>query len=926
MDSKVTVLELQNDLSVKQVDKISPTFPRTSKGPLYIVTNQKTQLHLLNNLAGSPRTKEKSVYQYGLSNKVFSVSGPKGTEWEVRLLLSPSEISRLSTNYNLMGFLISCPILQSSMTKKANVQALCEAASQFLVCSEEAVASNYCQMLKKTLTEKLKAFCTGRQKMVGALVALVAAELATSVAGNKSFDYKVGEKKAEKDQRKQILKMIKVFNVMSDLLTVIHQGKRVQIVFRNPCPDKWASGGKKFVDSGETFVFGLCHKVVSISEDKSEIQFLQNLQESYELVSVFHLPAFAEHLLMTSSWRNKIELFLKEQDRRKEIIDELSSLARCFICTKPRHQKAFLKEFQSEMVNKWSSVEPFVDVVGDEVVCAFGILVAILAAVTAKSKCISNSEEEDPEEEEPAAVAEDTNGSAASAGSSSTSMDHGSSSHEGINAKEADGYGGTQPDLGSSPDELVGPDGAKYSTCDPDTTEQGSIDDSQKNVEPRAESPGVSKPDIADQKLSNDNSGVVIDTDVSSIGITSVPDTTDQCSVDGSPKIREPPSEFPDVSKPDFADQKLGNDNADERVKEEDESVVVGLDSAKSIVGITSVPDTTDQGSVDDSPKTVEPLAGSPGVSKPDIADQKQSNDNAGVVIDTAGSTIGITSVPDTTDQGSVDGSPTTVEPQADSPCVSKPDIADQKQSNDNGVVIDTARCSIGITSVPDTTDEGSADGSPKIREPPAKFPDVSKPDIADQKQGNDNADERVKEEDESGGVGIDSAKSIIAITSVPDTTDQGSVDGSPKTVKPLAGSPCVSKPDQKLDNDDSDESSRKYPETRDYAQESDPVCPETELGLHSQGSGDSADPDDSKDDGFSEVAQPPNVGARETALETQDLTSNNTFFNMSFIGFMLLLVVVVMLTNVLPQSMTSALIVIILGLMGVKWFLRLHP
>lgn len=35
--------------------------------------------------------------------------------------------------------------------------------------------------------------------------------------------------------------MIKVFDVMADLLTVSHKGKRVQVIFRNPCPDNWVS-------------------------------------------------------------------------------------------------------------------------------------------------------------------------------------------------------------------------------------------------------------------------------------------------------------------------------------------------------------------------------------------------------------------------------------------------------------------------------------------------------------------------------------------------------------------------------------------------------------------------------------------------------------------------------------------------------------
>ncbi|KAM3918892.1 uncharacterized protein RB166_013631 [Leptodactylus fuscus] len=480
MDSKVSVFELQNDCSVKR-HEVPLTFPRDSRRNLCIVTNQRTQLHLLKNSEGSPRPEEdvafqeKRIFQHGVSTKVFAITDVTDNAWEVRLLLSPSEIARLSSNFNLTGFVIGCltieeyqDCLSSLCGPEAEVKKLCMAAAQFLSFSEDKV-KDYCKDLEKILIEKVGASRTGQQRMEDmvtvALVALAAAEVATSVGGSKNFDYKIQKEKTEEDQSEQIQEMVRIFDVEANLLTVSHQGKRVQIIFRNPCPDNWASGGKKLVESGETFGFGLCHKVVSISEAKSEIQFLQNLQESYDLVPIFHLPAFVEHLLMTSSWRNKIELFLKDKDQRKDMVQELSTLAVRFICGKACHQETFLKEFQGAMLEKWSSLEALL--VGDEVVCSFGILMAILAALTAKN--IADRPNIDIEDEEMTITT------------------------------RIEENGEEQPDLGSSLDDWVklehelddggngGAESKTGSTDEPGPTDQEGIDDSLKAEDPLTE-------------------------------------------------------------------------------------------------------------------------------------------------------------------------------------------------------------------------------------------------------------------------------------------------------------------------------------------------------------------------------------------------------------------------------------------------------
>ncbi|XP_040267360.1 uncharacterized protein LOC120981737 [Bufo bufo] len=558
MDSMVTVFELQKDCSVKQ-HTVPLTFNRVNKSRLYVVTNQNTQLHLLNHPVGSPRPEEggdafqkKTIFQHGMSTKVLSImDATAGTAWEVRVLLSPLEISRLSSNFNLTGFVKACLTMeeyQKSLSPLCDVQKLCMAAAQFLSFTEDGIVNDYCKELNRLLTEKVGASHIGQQEMnsmvFGALVALVAAELAASSGGTRSFDYRPKKENTQEDQREQIQEMVKVFDVMVDLLSVSHQRKRLQILFRNPCPDNWASGGKTLAHSGETFVFGLSHKVVSISEAESEIQFLQNLQESYDLISVFHLPALVEHLLMTSTWRNKIELFLKEKNQRKEIIHELSTLAERFICSKICKQ-IFLKEFQKEMFKKWLSAQVFLE--GDEVVCCFGILVAILAAVIAKSiadRPTTDSEEEEGPEE-PAAELVDSNRS-----SSSTSLDDSISSFEVILTTVSDEYGGAQPNLYCSPGELVkvedksgeegigGVESKIDRNNDSGTTYQGNIDGCLKTTESLAELPDVGLIDIADQKA---------DCDTADENFDVYPDSKDDSNEDGNCigdcSVAESPSE-----------------------------------------------------------------------------------------------------------------------------------------------------------------------------------------------------------------------------------------------------------------------------------------------------------------------------------------------------------------------------------------------
>ncbi|XP_069583458.1 uncharacterized protein [Ranitomeya imitator] len=807
MDAKVTVFEVQNDYSVKQ-HEVALKFPRVSKSRLYIITNHNTQLHLLNKedflLRGG--NKEKSMFQHGVSTKVLTVTNTIGIDWEVCMLLSPSEISRLSPNFNIMGFFKSCLMdinYQDSLSSlcgpnkkhKVNVQELSKAAAQFLSSCEDHIVNDYCKSLNGILTEKLQAFCISQKKgdiVIGALMALVAAELATSMKGIGSFDYRAEKEKKQEDQREQIKKMMNVFDVMVNLLTLTHQGKRVQIMFRNPCPDNWALGGKKPVHSEETFVFGLCHKVVSISEAESEVQFLQNLQESYDIVSVFHLPAFVENLLMTSAWRNKIELFLKKQDERKQIVHELSSLALKFICSKTCQQKTFMKEFQGEMLKKWLKVEAFF--VGAEIVCSFGILVAILAAVTAKSiveRRIPYSEEEIEEKHvDPIAS------SALSSGlSSSTFLDKSSRSSEVVVTKATDEYDVARLDLDSCPVDLakvelesgdvdICDDNFKIaSTNDPGMTDQGNIDDSLKNDGPVAKLPGISTVDIADKMAGNDD------------------------------YINKE-----DPQKP--------------------------------------------------SAKFVDPFASS----------APCSNGSSITFLD--------------------DSTKILVDPIATSVLSSAVSSSTFLHNSLNSFEVIFSR---------ETDKHGG-----------------SKPDL------DSSSDDLVKAELECGEGSTCNAKCKISSTHDPGITDQGSIDGSLKTYDLLADLPGVGplgvadhKADSCDDGDDVDENSHRHTEATIH--EIGPTSPEVEESIHSQGSGDGPSVDNSNDDGTERVAQPPSVEAQNNALATQDSPFRNRIFKTGFMGLMCLLVVATLI-NVLPQSVSSALVAIILGLLVAKWLTSRQP
>ncbi|XP_073493833.1 uncharacterized protein [Phyllobates terribilis] len=889
MDSKATVLEVQNDYSVKQYEA-ALKFPRVSNSRLYIVTNQKTQLHLLSKEGGK---KEKSIFQHGVSTKVLTITNTAGTTWEVCMLLSPSEISRLAPNFNIMGFVKSCLMVknyQDSLSSlcgpnrkhKVDVQEICKEAAQFLSSSEDQIVHDYCKSLNGVLTEKLQAFCTGQKvgdMVIGALVALVAAELATSIRGIRSLDYSVEKEMKQEDQREQIKKIMNVFDVMVDLLTVTHQGKRVQIIFRNPCPDNWALGGKKPVHSEETFVFGLCHKVVSISEAESEVQFLQNLQESYDLVSVFHLPAFVENLLMTSAWRNKIELFLKKQDERKQIVHELSSLALKFICSKTCQQKTFMEEFQREMLKKWLKVEAFF--IGAEVVCSFGILVAILAAVTAKSivdRPIPDSEEK-VEEEFLDTIASSIPSSAMS---STTFLDKSSKSREVVVTKATDEYDAARLDLDSCPVDLVKVEleGGEVGACDakskidstnePGMNDKGNIDGSLKNDGSVAERLGVGTLDIADHEAGNSNDinkkdpgklvAKLVDPIASSDGSSST-------FFDNGLKVI-----VPEVTD-EFVEAKIDLDSSlVDWVKVEPETGVMGICDAKSKIGITNDPGMTDQVSIDGSLKTGEHLAVFPHGGTLVIAVQEGDRDD------------------DTDKEDPEKPAAKFVDPFASSV---------PSSALSSGTFSHNSLNSFEVIFTRETDKYGGAE-----------------PDL-DSSSG-----DWVKAEFESGEVSTCDAKSKISSTHGPGMTDQGSVDGSLKTYDPLADFP-----DQEADHydvgDDVDENSYRHAEATNY--ENGATRSEVEEAIYRQGIGDGPSLDDSNNDGTHRVAQPPSVEAQNNASETQDSSFRNRILKTSFMGLMCLLVVAMMI-NVLPQSVGSVLVAIILGLLVVKWLASLQP
>ncbi|XP_071972416.1 uncharacterized protein [Engystomops pustulosus] len=932
MDSKVTVLELQKDFSVTQ-HEVPLRFPRVSRNRLVIVTNQRSHLHLLSRSAGDLGTEEggvqeKNIFHYGVSTKIFALTGPH--DCEVHVLLKPSEISRLSSNFNLTGFVISCLTkkeYQESVSSiigghEANVTELCRAAGQFCSFSEDNIVDGYCEELIRTLNEKVGASFVGQEKMedmrIGALVALVAAELAASVPT--SFDYRVIKDKTQEDQGEQIQQMIKVFDVMAELLTVSHQGKRVQIIFRNPCPDNWASGGKKSVQSGETFIFGLCHKVVSISENKSEIQFLQNLQESYDLVAVFHLPAFVEHLLMTSAWRNKIERFLKEEDHRKEIALELSSLAERFICSKSCPKKTFVKEFQEKMIQKWSGVDALS--VGDEIVCSFGILVAILAAVTTKSVVDSKDNEE---------VEETSEELVDTVGPPGTTLDDGINSFESITTGVADEHGGAQPNLYGSPDDLakiehkgsdvgIGHAESKISsTDDPGTADQGDIKGSPKAGRCDPDPPGPT---------------LLVD-------IVGAPGTTLDDGINSFESITTGVADEHGGAQPNLYG------SPDDLAKVEHKGSDVGIGHAESKISSTDDPGTADQGDIKGSPKAgrcdpdppgptlLVDIVGAPGTTLDDginsfesittgVADEhggaqpnlygspddlaKVEHKSGDSGIGHAESMINSSNDPGTGDQGDIKGSPKAGRCVPDPSGPEALNIVVQKIDNDDGndefVKNPGTKFCAGQSSPTSSQAEDGLYLQGRSGDPNLDDSEVDMIGRVDQPSSIGAG------ENKSAEVGLGCVTSKIVSTHDQGTPDHGGINSSAKTREPPTEPPCA---DEMAENHDVDKNIRKYLEAKNYDDET-----EAEGGLHRQGRVGAPNLDGLHAD------RDCSTGGLDKALETKD-SSRNRGLNKIFIGLMCLLVVA-MLTNVLPQSLGWGLVAIILGLLALEWITRQQP
>ncbi|XP_073465642.1 uncharacterized protein [Aquarana catesbeiana] len=406
MDSKVWVFELRDNKTVNKQSG-SLTFPRPGDSSLYIITNEKSKCHLLQKSVNqksvekkSEEKKMKEIFQYGGSTKLFSVTDGTENNWEVRLLLSPSEVNRLSSGFNLTGYLNTCLVSAESHEgykdllrrgHKDTAEKICQMIAPFFCLPEDHMVSNCCTQLKGMMIKKIKESCKDlgvkeTVMVVGGLVALMAAELAASFVASNTFDYTGEKTEIGEDLKEKIDQMVKAFNIQAELLVVSHRGKSVFIIFRNPCSDNWASGGRKQIQSGETFEFGLSHKVFSISGSQSEIQLLQSLQESYDMIAVFHIAAFAEHLLMTQKWRKTLDVLLKDdqnKEKNKETIHKLSQFAANFFCSEKCKVESFLKCFRWEVRKTLSEVKKLQ--VGGEAISVFGLLVAIMAALKAKA-------------------------------------------------------------------------------------------------------------------------------------------------------------------------------------------------------------------------------------------------------------------------------------------------------------------------------------------------------------------------------------------------------------------------------------------------------------------------------------------------------------------------------------------------------------
>ncbi|XP_069806469.1 uncharacterized protein [Dendropsophus ebraccatus] len=392
MDHRGLLITVMDDGSL-ETEELSKNILRRHKKPLYIITNEKSRDYVLHTTASRDTKKMarqlKSFY-YGISTRVFSVS----SDYEVRLCLSREEISRLSFNYNLIGFIVSCLVSEEYMERLRSfvqdteeegfIQEICRPAGDFFCSSDSNQHNKHLEDLRNILNNKIRALCrrlvdTIGSFVCGALVALVAAELASTHGRSQHFDdeddVQLVPKQPVMKHHEKFEKMVKDFDVKTELKGDIRWTKNSYSLYRNKSLNGWVPVGKTHVQSGKIFSFGLRLKTFSICGRKWQVQLFQNYEDTHSMASSFHFMAFANHLMMFQKWRKKLDIFRKDMNRKDDIIQDISELAARFYCDRSGKRDAFINHFQEEIKKRCENIHNSLEATEGLYVMGVGLVV-----------------------------------------------------------------------------------------------------------------------------------------------------------------------------------------------------------------------------------------------------------------------------------------------------------------------------------------------------------------------------------------------------------------------------------------------------------------------------------------------------------------------------------------------------------------------
>ncbi|XP_056401106.1 uncharacterized protein LOC130294974 [Hyla sarda] len=313
---------------------------------------------------------------YGISTKLFSV-------------LSDFEVSIIHVSEDYMEHLR----LFLQETEEVDVlQEICQPAGNFFCSSDRNQREKHLEDLLNIVNNNIKTLCSRLydpigSSLCGALVTLVAAELASTHGRAQDFDDEEEDvRRLPKEPvmtHREFEKMVKDFDVKTELKSAIRWTKKTYSLYRNKSLDGWVPVGKTHLQSGRIFCFGLCLKTFSISGYKWQVQLFQNYEDTHTMASSFHFMAFAKHLMMFREWRTKLDILRKAITQRDDVIQEISELAARFFCDRSSRRDIFRNYFQEQIKEKCKNIGNSLE--ATEGLYVMGVGLVVLGALSALS-------------------------------------------------------------------------------------------------------------------------------------------------------------------------------------------------------------------------------------------------------------------------------------------------------------------------------------------------------------------------------------------------------------------------------------------------------------------------------------------------------------------------------------------------------------